>query len=904
MPFSGDDRGQSVVVGAVILFGFLVVAMSTYQATVVPQQNSQAEFGHEQTVRDDFVGVRDAVVTTGTTGETIPASVKLGTRFPDRTLFVNPPPAVGRIETGEPRNVTLNVSRADFSANVPESDETRDGWPTTAATNGNYTTKTLVYTPQYRAYDGGPANVTLESAHVLARYDDGTTVNLTQSPLLVSGSRVTLFLLRGNLTESGVDDVTVEPSAVSPVSDRVQVSNFNVTVPTTLSAGQFESVLSRDTQIDVENVTVTENTTRRAVDVRFRDNRSLAVAAVSVGRHEEPRQPAAVEFVSVERSVTQGESARVAVRVRDQYGNTLPGAAVSANSSDLHDAGERRLTDDRGRAAFEFNTSRTTGNPDPRFGVAVNVTVNGSVADELNGTASRFNQSTAENATTNVTVASGSSPPDGGQEVVTVSWNFSSMESSPGIRYSSGNDTLLVDRATVGDRFPMLANATDTNDGSDVSGVQLDFTSGNPSVVDFDVSGSNEPGPTNADGELSSPAVISTEGVSEANLFGASTSDTITVKTVGQNTPSPPPNGRAFADDNQNGQYDPGEEDYEKSKLLDFNETVHLVIPSTVGTVNSGGSRLSIEAKSITSEVSLDSGGGRVDISTTQGDAEFATGTTIASGGETLALRATGSVRADDVTLESGGGQIDLGGAAVFASDATLDSGGSRLSVDVDGSTLQLGNADVRSNGGVVDLDTTGDLRVADASIDSNGKETTLTADRLFAEGARFTGGGAFTADVDETVDATDAVVRTNGARFSLTAGGSVLADDVRVETNGSPLVIEASNGDDVRLRGGQFGTNGAVFDVATDGGTVCLNRSPDTDSRTEIRTNGEKARVTDAATTYLDGIFVSSSGGGLRYNGPGGVKGDYYGPPASRGDGINRGGWERQVGGNDPCGS
>ncbi|ERH13369.1 MAG: hypothetical protein J07HB67_02408, partial [halophilic archaeon J07HB67] len=70
------------------------------------------EFTHEQAVRDDFVGVRDAVVTASTTGETTPASVKLGTRFPGRTLFVNPPPAVGRIETGEPRTVTLNVSEA------------------------------------------------------------------------------------------------------------------------------------------------------------------------------------------------------------------------------------------------------------------------------------------------------------------------------------------------------------------------------------------------------------------------------------------------------------------------------------------------------------------------------------------------------------------------------------------------------------------------------------------------------------------------------------------------------------------------------------------------------------------------------------------------------------------------
>jgi hypothetical protein len=353
-------------------------------------------------VRNDFVGVRDAVVTTGTTGETAPAAVKLGTRFPGRTLFVNPPPAVGRIETGEPRNVTLNVSQAAFSTDVPgERAETEEGWPTAAATDGNYTSRPLVYTPQYRSYDGGPENITLELSHAVATYPDGERLNLTQTPLLVSGDRVTLFLLKGNLSETGVESVTLEPSAVSAVSDRQRVSNFNVTVPTSLTANQFETVLTRGNTLDRGDVIVTENTSRRAVDVRFPDEYALGVAAVSVGRHQEQRRASAVDFVSVEENVTQGESARVVVGVRDQYGNALPGATVTANASAFDGAVQQ--TDGTGRTAFEFNTSGESGT------VAVNVTVNENIVSTT-GTGP-FDQSTAENATANVTVEK---PSDGG----------------------------------------------------------------------------------------------------------------------------------------------------------------------------------------------------------------------------------------------------------------------------------------------------------------------------------------------------------------------------------------------------------------------------------------------------------------------------------------------------------
>ena len=49
MRFTRDRRGQSVVVGTVILFGFLILALASYQAFAVPAQNNQAEFDTAKT---------------------------------------------------------------------------------------------------------------------------------------------------------------------------------------------------------------------------------------------------------------------------------------------------------------------------------------------------------------------------------------------------------------------------------------------------------------------------------------------------------------------------------------------------------------------------------------------------------------------------------------------------------------------------------------------------------------------------------------------------------------------------------------------------------------------------------------------------------------------------------------
>ncbi|ESS06155.1 MAG: hypothetical protein A07HB70_01704 [uncultured archaeon A07HB70] len=86
-----DRRGVTVQIGAILLFGVLIVALSTYQAVAVPAENEQVEFNHNQAVQQDMLELRSALLQTGAGGRGQSVSVSLGTTYPSRVLLVNPP---------------------------------------------------------------------------------------------------------------------------------------------------------------------------------------------------------------------------------------------------------------------------------------------------------------------------------------------------------------------------------------------------------------------------------------------------------------------------------------------------------------------------------------------------------------------------------------------------------------------------------------------------------------------------------------------------------------------------------------------------------------------------------------------------------------------------------------------
>jgi hypothetical protein len=337
--FRDDTRGVTVQIGAVLFFATVIVALSLYQATVVPSQNADVEYRHSQTVQGDMVDVRNSLLEAASTGNAKTASVKLGTQYPSRVFLMNPPPATGTLSTGSYENNTIRVS--NVQATKPE---TRD------YINGSWSapTKYLSYTPNYNEYDGAPSRI--YEASLLYNHYDEANVPLTDQ-LLVNGDTITLVALNGSMSTSQSGTVSVSASPVSAPTRSVQVENtstepINISIPTRLSS---EDILNNTNLGDNSNVTVTEVGQNRVIISLPRDEYTLQTARVDVGSQQS-------DLGEHYLTVVDRDDDEVTVEARDRFNNPVSGVRVNA-SSGLNP--EYRRTGVDGQATFEFADGAT-----------------------------------------------------------------------------------------------------------------------------------------------------------------------------------------------------------------------------------------------------------------------------------------------------------------------------------------------------------------------------------------------------------------------------------------------------------------------------------------------------------------------------------------------------------------
>ncbi|MFB6244210.1 MAG: hypothetical protein ABEH80_08925, partial [Halobaculum sp.] len=381
---------------------------------------------------------------------------------------------------------------------------------------------------------GGPENITVELSHAYAQYDDGGMINLTRSPLVVANGQVTLVLVKGNLSEAGVQTVSVSASPVSTVSRRETISNFNVSVPTSLSAAEFRGLLAESSGVDESNVTVTPNaTTPGRLDVRFAGTYEFAVAVVSVGQHDETREAASVDFVSVEENVTAGESARVVVEVRDQYGNPMSGVRVRANTSATTWNATGNTTSD-GQVTFEFDETTDVAPLGETATAAVNVTIDDRVSDAAVGSGP-FDQTTALNATANVTVRSTTAAAAGSAGSWPLQWESPNSGGTDNTGFGFPGDcsgeTCVVDAGNES-----VLNLT-LNTSEETSGAVVSFSVNNSSVALLTVG--NQTNVTNATGVARTQLSLQANGTVEVVAASGGGEETLQLDVTNLSTPGP-----------------------------------------------------------------------------------------------------------------------------------------------------------------------------------------------------------------------------------------------------------------------------------------------------------------------------------------------------------------------------
>jgi hypothetical protein len=271
----GDgERAQSTLVGAILLFAILIIAFSTYQAAVVPDQNARVEFNHNAEVQSDMQELRNSLldvrsVEFDANGDPVIVSdhrsvrLRLGTQFPARLIALNPPAPSGTIET-EASESEFRIENAEVSGTFEGNPGGKLLGPDPGIDLG---TDFVLYRPGYSEYRDAP-NTVLEHSLLYNEFDDTELTVSEQTLIRPESNRLDVVLFEGNLSRSSSRAVTLDPETLDGPTASVPIQpdggDIVLQIPTRNSAVWNEAV------DDLDGVALVE-TTDEYVRVELQD---------------------------------------------------------------------------------------------------------------------------------------------------------------------------------------------------------------------------------------------------------------------------------------------------------------------------------------------------------------------------------------------------------------------------------------------------------------------------------------------------------------------------------------------------------------------------------------------------------------------------------------------------------
>lgn len=237
MQLGGAERGQSVVVGSVLMFVVIISLLGIAQTFIVPQANSVVELNHADEADSDFSETYESINRAAITESTTVQSIKLGTNYPSRLVLINPPPVSGEIQTVEYSNdFTLTEDPPGFD----EEDLCGTG-----------TTKRLQYQANYNELQDSPIHVYEMSVRYKLN-ENGDLIDSRQS--LVSGDQIQLIpLTTGSIS---IAKTSAQDLRFVPGERRTrEVEDPTLEFPSRLTVSQWQDVLPSSASVTVSQAT-------------------------------------------------------------------------------------------------------------------------------------------------------------------------------------------------------------------------------------------------------------------------------------------------------------------------------------------------------------------------------------------------------------------------------------------------------------------------------------------------------------------------------------------------------------------------------------------------------------------------------------------------------------------------
>lgn len=233
------NRGQSVVIGSMLMFGIGILLLGILQVHLIPQNNAEIELQHQSTVEGDFARFHSGLMNAVAENDEHTASFKLGVRYPNRLLFINPPDPQGSLRTAEvgPYDGTIPGDvDGDGNANNERISHV-------CGTEGD-TTRALEYEPNYNELGG----VGTHGYENTITYQSVNGDFISHREKLFEGNVIRLRPLVGEsfeLANSGTETVDF----YAGTTGQTTFEEGDLELPTRLSQSQWQDIAAKNEEI-------------------------------------------------------------------------------------------------------------------------------------------------------------------------------------------------------------------------------------------------------------------------------------------------------------------------------------------------------------------------------------------------------------------------------------------------------------------------------------------------------------------------------------------------------------------------------------------------------------------------------------------------------------------------------
>ena len=212
-----EERGVSVVIGAMLMMLVVAAMWGTIQAFLVPDWNKDVEYEHLNIVHDDMMTFKSDVEDVASSGEPKSSNFRMGCCYPNRMFLANPGAGVAGSLTSD--NVAVSIV---YTIDTP-------GDPTITQT---YNSNRVIYEAQ-----GNIDSPKLVYEHGVIIRDYGNASATTDEQSLIIGDEIFIPVLTGNLTASSsmeTESITLKP--LSRPYSRSRIKSVTITMDTNYPA--------------------------------------------------------------------------------------------------------------------------------------------------------------------------------------------------------------------------------------------------------------------------------------------------------------------------------------------------------------------------------------------------------------------------------------------------------------------------------------------------------------------------------------------------------------------------------------------------------------------------------------------------------------------------------------------